>query len=357
MANDEAGEKTEEPTSKQFEKAQDEGNVAKSRELTAGIFLTLSIIFFYFYFPYFISGCEEIFREFFAFEHFMVTTETVKSVFYLCIIMMAKLALPFLAFFFIITFMAEAAQVGIHFSSKALNPKWDKVNFFTSLPKFFQGKRKLMELAKSIFKIVVLGWVAITVIQGKFDALLRLTDAEFMDSTLFMGKLLFEIVFKMAIAVVLLGVLDFAFQKWQHRQDLKMTKQQIKEEYKQMEGDPLIRQRIRSAQQELARKRMMADVTKADMVVANPTHYAVALKYDPKTASAPYCLAKGQRLVALRIKDIARENGIYIHEDPPLAQTLYKTLEIGDAIPENLYKAIVEILAIVYKKRGRSPFN
>jgi flagellar biosynthetic protein FlhB len=357
MANDEAGEKTEEPTSKQFEKARDEGNVAKSRELTAGIFLTLSIIFFYFYFPYFMSACENIFREFFAFDHFNVTPETVKSVFYLSMLMIAKLTLPALTFFFVITFVVEAAQVGFHVSPKALNPKWDKVNFFTALPKFFQGKRKLMELAKSIFKIIVLGWVAIAAVKGKFDAILRLTDAEFMDSTVFMGKLLFEIVFKMALAVIVLGIMDFAFQKWQHRQDLRMTKQQVKEEYKQMEGDPLIRQRIRTAQQELARKRMMSDAAKADVVVTNPTHYAVALKYDPKVASAPYCVAKGQRLTALRIKDIARENGVYIHEDPPLAQTLYKTLEIGDTIPENLYRAIVEILSIVYQKTGRSPFN
>jgi flagellar biosynthetic protein FlhB len=357
MANDEAGEKTEEPTSKQYEKARDEGNVAKSRELTAGIFLTLAVIFFYFYSPYFIRSSEEIFREFFAFEHFNLTTETIKSVFYLSVFLMAKLILPAMAFFLVITFIAEAAQVGLHFSPKALNPKWDKVNFFTALPKFFQGKRKLVELAKSIFKIIVLGWVAVAAVKGKFDTLLRLTDAEFMDSATFMGNLLLEIMFKMALAIIILGILDFAFQKWQHKQDLKMTKQQVKEEYKQMEGDPLIRQRIRSAQQELARKRMMSDAAKADVVITNPTHYAVALKYDRDVADAPYCVAKGQRLTALRIKDIARENGIYIHEDPPLAQTLYKTLEIGDVIPENLYKAIVEILRIVYKKTGRYPFQ
>jgi flagellar biosynthetic protein FlhB len=349
---DDAGEKTEEPTAKQFEKAREEGNVAKSRELTSGIFLTLCIIFLYFYLPYTIKQFGDLIKELFQFERFTINMESAKYLFYHSLMFMAKIMLPIFIFAFVITFIVEAAQVGFHFSSKAIDPKWDKINFFMALPKYLQAKRKLVELLKSLFKITVLGFVAVIVIKQDLSVIIKLTDAEFMDSSVYLGKLLFELVFKMSLAVVILGIMDFAYQKWQHRQDLRMTKQHVKEEYKQMEGDPLIRQRIRNAQQELARKRMMSDVPKADVVVTNPTHYAVALKYEPGKAKAPYVVAKGQRLMALRIKEIARQNNVYIHEDPPLAQTLYKTLDIGDEIPENLYRAVVEILAVIYGKRG-----
>jgi len=353
VANDEAGERSEDPTSKQYENARDEGNVAKSKELTSGILLTLTMIFLFFYFPFMLDGSKNMISEFFHFGADALNSESVKYVLYFALLMFGKLVLPFFLFVFIIAFAAEAAQVGLHISSKALEPKWDRINFFTSLPKFFKGKRKLMELLKSIFKIVVLSWLAISIINGHINTILRMTDAEFMDSSVFMGKLLFELVFKTALVVLLLGILDFAYQKWQHKQDLKMTKQQVKEEYKQMEGDPLIRQRIRNAQRELARKRMMSDVPKADVVVTNPIHYAVALKYDSEKGRVPVVVAKGQRLMALKIKDLARESGVYIHEDPPLAQTLFKTLDIGDEIPENLYKAIAEILAIVYSMKNK----
>ncbi len=354
MANDDGGEKSEEPTAKQFEKAREEGNVAKSKELSSGIILTLMMIFLYFYFPIALKWCEDLFNEFFQFSQFTMTPESTKVLFYTSLLMIGKIVLPFFVFIFVIAVLAEAAQVGLHVSPKALEPKWEKVNFFQGLPKFFQGKRKLVELAKSIFKIIVLGWLAVSIVQKHMPEIVRMTDAEYMDSTIFTGKLIFELMFKLALAVLILGIADFAYQKWQHKQELKMTKQQVKEEYKQMEGDPLIRQRIRNAQREIARKRMMQDVPSADVVVTNPTHYAVALKYDTGGSRPPYVVAKGMRLMALKIKDIARENGIYIHEDPPLAQTLYKTLDIDDDIPENLYKAIAEILAVIYSsKKGK----
>jgi flagellar biosynthetic protein FlhB len=353
VANDDSGERSEDPTSKQFDNAREEGNVAKSKELTSGILLTLAMLFLYFYFPFMLDGSKRMFREFFRFGTDPLNGESVKNIFYFCLLVLGKLLLPFFLFIFIVAFISEAAQIGLHVSTKALEPKWDRINFFTGLSKFFKGKRKLVELLKSIFKIVVLGWLAISIIKGNIDTILRMTDADFMDSTVFTGKFLFELIFKIALVVLVLGILDFAYQKWQHKQDLKMTKQQVKEEYKQMEGDPLIKQRIRNAQREIARKRMMSDVPKADLVVTNPIHYAVAIKYEPEIERAPIVVAKGQRLMALKIKEIAMQAGVYIHEDPPLAQTLYKTLDIGDEIPENLYKAIAEILAIVYKLKNQ----
>jgi flagellar biosynthetic protein FlhB len=186
-------------------------------------------------------------------------------------------------------------------------------------------------------------------VRKKVPVILRLGDSEPMDSIIFFLLLVFEVFLKIGILILLLAIVDFMYQKWQNNKDLKMSKQEVKEEFKQMEGDPLIKQKIRSLQREMARKRMMSDVPKADVVVTNPTHFAVALKYEPGKTRAPTCVAKGQRLLALRIKEIAKENGVLVHEDPPLARTLFKTVDIGDEIPENLYKAVAEILALVGK--------
>jgi flagellar biosynthetic protein FlhB len=350
---DDSGDKTEDPTDQQYRKAREEGNVAKSRELTSGVVLTLSAIFIFFYFPYFFAQCEELMVAFLQMFDYRIDTETIKPIMFWGVIAFGKmLILPFI-FFLIITFAAEAMQVGLFVSMKAIEPKWEKINFFQGLPKFFAVKRKLFDLIKSLFKVIVLSILSIKIIGDNMETIMRMTDADIMDSTGFMGLLLFEIFFKIALVVLLLGVVDFAYQKWQHKQDLKMTKQQIKEEYKQMEGDPLIKQRIREMQRENARKRMMESVPSADVVIANPIHYAVALKYDQSSGNAPICVAKGQRLMALKIKDIAREHGVYIHEDPPLAQTLYKTVEINEQIPENLYKAVAEIIAIVYAMKNK----
>jgi flagellar biosynthetic protein FlhB len=156
-----------------------------------------------------------------------------------------------------------------------------------------------------------------------------------------------------AILLVIVALSDFLFQKWQWSQDLRMTKQEVKEEFKQMEGDPLVKRRIRNLQMEMARKRMMSEVPKSDVVITNPTHYAVAIKYEMGKDVAPKVVAKGQRLVALKIKELAKEHNIITHEDPPLARTLYSSVDIGDNIPENLYKAVAEILAFVYKLRNK----
>jgi flagellar biosynthetic protein FlhB len=164
---------------------------------------------------------------------------------------------------------------------------------------------------------------------------------------------MYELVWKIGFLSLVMALIDYAYVRYQHKEDLKMTKKEIKDEHKQMEGDPQIKGRIRRAQRELARQRMMEDVPKADVVVTNPTHYAVALRYNIGQDRAPICLAKGQRLMALRIREVAKENGILIHEDPPIARSLFKTVDIGEEIPENLYKAVAEILALVDKFKNK----
>jgi flagellar biosynthetic protein FlhB len=179
--------------------------------------------------------------------------------------------------------------------------------------------------------------------------ILTLANADIRDTIVFFARLVYEILWKIGLFFLLVAIADFAYQKYQHKQDLKMSKQEVKDEHKQMEGDPQIKQRIRQVQRDMARKRMMEDVPDSDVVVTNPTHYSVALRYNPGDDRAPIVLAKGQRLMALKIREVARENGILIHEAPPIARSLYNTVDIGDEIPENLYKAVAEILAMVEK--------
>jgi len=157
---------------------------------------------------------------------------------------------------------------------------------------------------------------------------------------------------KMTLMLMVLGLFDYAYQRWEFERSIRMSKQEIKEEYKQMEGDPLVKRRIRQRQRELARRRMMSDVPKADVVITNPTHVAVALSYDRKVAEAPVVLAKGKGLIAQRIREIARENRVPVVQNPPLARAIYAQVEVGEEIPESLYKAVAEVLAFVYRLRG-----
>jgi flagellar biosynthetic protein FlhB len=184
--------------------------------------------------------------------------------------------------------------------------------------------------------------------------IVSLINADINFTIAYTGRLIFQVFFSVSIVVLIIAIFDFGYQKWQYEKDLMMSRSELKEELKQMEGDPLVRQRIRSIQREMARRRMMAEVPKADVVVTNPTHYAIAIKYDDKKDSAQKVVAKGQNLIALRIIEIARSHYIAIYQDPPLARLLYNTIDIGEEIPENLYKAIAEVLAFVYNLKKRA---
>jgi flagellar biosynthetic protein FlhB len=234
-----------------------------------------------------------------------------------------------------------------------MEPKLSKINPISGFGRLF-SKKSLVELIKSLIKIFAVGFIAWSVIKSELNTIMTLSTAEPRMSIIFLSKLIFEISFKVAILLVLVALVDFLYQKWQWQQDLKMSKQEIKEEFKQMEGDPLVKRRIRSLQMDMARKRMMSDVPESDVVITNPTHYSVAIRYKAGEDKAPKVLAKGQRLVALRIREIAKENGILIHEDPPLARSIYSSVEIGEEIPENLYKAVAEILAFVYQMKNKN---
>ena len=219
--------------------------------------------------------------------------------------------------------------------------------------KTFFNKRKVVELIKSLLKVFVLTAYAWYLVHNELETIVRMTDADYRDQMVYLGHLVFDVSIRIAALVLVIGIADYAYQKWQHNEDLKMTKQEVKEEYKQMEGDPIVKNRIRQAQRDAARQRMMEEVPKSDVVITNPTHYAVALEYDMATMPAPKVTAKGVDTVALRIKSVAEENDVPIVENPPLARALFASTEIDQTIPTEHFKAVAEVINYVMQLKNQ----
>ena len=252
-----------------------------------------------------------------------------------------------------ISLFANYIQVGFVLSLEPISPKLERINPLEGHKRIF-SKRSLLELVKSIIKIIIIAYVAYTVIRNHIDIFPLMLDMDLTDSLRLIFTIAFEVGIKSAITLLILSIFDYFYQWYEYETGLMMSKQDIKEEYKEVEGNPQVKSRIRQLQRQMARSRMMADVKDADVVITNPTHYAVALAYDATIHSAPVIIAKGIDKIAEKIKDIANKEDVPIVEDKTLAQILYKTAEVGDIIPESLYNAVAEILALVYslKERG-----
>lgn len=246
-------------------------------------------------------------------------------------------------------------QVGSLFTIDPIMPKFSRLNPVEGLKRMF-GLKALVQLVKSLFKVIVFGYFLFDVIRDNIKVFPALQGISVFQSAIFLGNLLSELVWKIAIAFVIIAVGDFLYQWWEYEKNLRMSHQEIKEEYKQTEGDPQLKAQIKKRQRMLAMRRMMEDLKQADVVVTNPTHYAVALKYDLAIHPAPYVVAKGQNEIALRIRAIAEENGIIIMENKPLARALYAQVELGQVVPADLYKAVAEVLAFVYKLNKRKRY-
>jgi flagellar biosynthetic protein FlhB len=250
---------------------------------------------------------------------------------------------------------AAAASVLVHgvtFSTKPLNPDLGKLNPGKGIKKIF-SLDSVSELVKSIIKIVILSLVAVLAVRGKWAEIAAFSDLGVAGFALQSGRIMLLVISRTLWVFAVLAVGDYVYQKWRFEKGLRMSRQEIKEETKSTEGDPLVKSRIKSVQREMARRRMMEDVPTADVVITNPTRLAVALKYDREKAAAPYVVAKGRDLIAARIREIARENGVPIVEDKPLARSLYKSVEIGQESPVDLYKAVAGVLAYVYRLKNR----
>jgi flagellar biosynthetic protein FlhB len=259
---------------------------------------------------------------------------------------------PVIAAVYVTAFTANVAQVGFQFTTEPLKFKPDKINPISGFKRMFSAKN-LFNLIKSIIKVVIVGFIAYSYVNDRLSDLMTLMGADIKIIIRMGFDMLFDLAFRICAAMLILALVDYAWQWWQHEQDLKMTKQEIKEEYKQMEGDPKIKSKIKEKQRKISMQRMMSSVPQADVVITNPTHYAIAVKYDLAIADAPIVLAKGQDYVALRIRKLAEENNVTIVENKPLARALYDSVEIGEKIPIELYHAVAEVLAFVYNLKNK----
>jgi flagellar biosynthetic protein FlhB len=263
----------------------------------------------------------------------------------------AKVVIPILGCAFIVGLLSSYIQVGFLFTTKSISFKLDRLNPINGFKKIF-SKKSLVEFIKSLAKILVVGYVTFSYVLSQSKNVANILDMEISSIIGFLGKATINVALRAAIVLIILAVLDYFYQKWEFENELKMSKQEIKEEYKQTEGDPQIKSKIKEKQRQMAMRRMMQDVPKADVIITNPTHFAVAVRYDQEQDNAPIVLAKGQDLIALNIRELAGKHEVPIIENKPLARALYNTVEIGEYIPPDLYQAVAEVLAYVYKLKN-----
>lgn len=351
------GEKTEPATEKKLREAREEGKVAKSKELTSAfdlivLFLILKI-FVTMVGKGFIGVFEQTYRlipDFLSMYAMDVSPQAVSSFFSNVFVEMLAIAWPFFLFGFAVTLLVSILQVGWKVSGKPMQPKLDRFNPVSGFKRII-SKDSIFEFFKSVLKIAVIIYVAYSSIKDHQNELFILYDIPLGQAVALCGDIIINAGLKISIVYLVVGIADYIYQKFRFNEEMKMTKQEVKDEYKNTEGNPEIKGRQRQRMREASRRRMMQDVPKADVVITNPTHLAVAIKYDPETNRAPVVLAKGEDYLAQKIREAARENHIEIVENKPLARMLYANVEVGSEIPPELYQAVAEILAMVYNMR------
>ena len=347
MAEDSGQERTEEATAKRRQDFREKGQVAQSKEVATAALLTMSLLLWVFYARHFWSDLQSIYNSLLRMmAEFQATPMAVVNLAWEMGAVMAKLLWPIFLMTLVVGFFASFLQVGPLFSTKVFQPELSKFDPIKGMAKFV-SKRSAVELVKSMAKISLIGFVAYRTVANEFDTALTLPMLDLNQTLIFLAQVAFLVLGKTCGIIILLAVIDFAFSRYEMEQKMKMTKQEVKEEFKETEGDPQLKARVRSMQQEMARKRMMAEVPKADVIVTNPTHLSVAISYQRSEMDAPKIVAKGADHLAFRIREIAREHKVPIIENKPVARALYKQ-EIGDEIPEEMFTAVAELLAYVY---------
>lgn len=347
-------EKTEEPTQKRLEDARLEGNVPRSVELSSTMILLTGVLGIYFLGSMMWRRMEEV--GYFFFNNAVdleINRESVTEFTKAAVYFLIQVTGPLFLLLIVVGVISGIAQSGPNFTLKPLQPKASKLNPLKGLKRTFASSRALVELLKSLLKVVIVTGLSAWTINGMFADYILLLDQEVGQFFLYLMKQIFLLSLRIALVLMIIAILDYLWQRYQHIKNLRMSRQEVKDERKQQEGDPVIKSRIRAIQMEMARRRMMQAVKEADVVVTNPTSLAVALKYDQEEMNAPVLIAKGARLVAEKIKEIARANDIPIVENKPLAQVLYKTVELGMEIPAQLYRAVAEVLAYVYRLKKK----
>lgn len=353
------GEKTEPATAKKLTDARKEGQVAKSREISNALgLMTLFLVL-----KYWVGNLGETLFAMFAVTYSKIPELvklpggdiSVKDMSNLIQEVMGKFLttlLPLLLIGSLVAFLGDYVQVKWRPTSKPLKPKFSKLNPIKGFKKIF-SPQSIAELIKSIFKVLFITWVVYGTLKKEYNDIFLLYDMPLWSAVLWAGEVAINLGLKIAAVYFIIAFGDLAYQKWKFKEDMKMTKQEVKDEMKNAEGDPQIKSKQRSRMREASMRRMMQSLPQADVVITNPTHYAVAIKYNPELYAAPYVVAKGEDYLAQKIKETAREHNIEIVENKPLARMLYNTVEIGEVIPPELYQAVADVLAMVYQLQGK----
>ncbi|MBN2308592.1 MAG: flagellar biosynthesis protein FlhB [Candidatus Hydrogenedentes bacterium] len=349
MPEESGGEKSLPASPHKKQKARQEGNIAKSQDLNAAWTMLVALLVFT------LMGGRMLAQMVDATRHYLsavawlrIDMNTLQQVALEVVARMGRLMLPFLIIMAIAGLIINIVQVGILFTLEPLKPKPQKLNIFTGWKKFFNA-RSGVELLKSVAKLGIIGYIVLLSLRGRWEQVLALPYLTPLWATKAVAGIVCAVWLRVVLVMIVLGILDYAFQWWMREQELRMTVQEAREETKHLEGDPRIKRRIREIQRQMAYQRMMGEVPTADVIVTNPTRYAVALRYNMATMNAPVLVAKGTRLLAERIREIAEEHDVPIVEKPELARTLYRTIDVGGVVPEKLFRAVAEVLAFVYQ--------
>lgn len=354
MAETTGQERTEDPTARKLRQAREEGNVARSTDLTAAFMLLASIVLLY-------TFGKRLFEAMAAALHRLLVaedasnptrTDDLASIGEYLMNLMGWTLLPLLVAVAGVGMLITAGQTGLMLTGKPLVPKFSRINPLSGAKRLFDA-RAAIRLVMSLGKVVIISTVATIFIMADIEAIAALPMMTIGAASATAAHMTFMLAIKLAGVLIVLALLDFAFQKFQHTKDLKMTRQEVRQELKDMDGDPMMKQRRARVARQLAMQRMAQQVPQADVIITNPTHLSIALRYDSDAMRAPKVIAKGADLMAMRIRQIATANGIPLVERKPLARALYGSVEVGDEVPEEHYTAVAEILAYVYRLSGK----
>lgn len=349
-------EKTEKATPKKRQDARKKGQVFQSRDLSAAILL-LAIIFSLRLFGSFMT--TEVIRFFdlmmkeYNGKLASFTVSDVINLYGAFLGVIFRILMPTFGVAVVVALGAQLAQIGFLFTTEPVMIKLEKLNPLKGFKRMF-SLNALVELLKSIAKISIIGLVGYWYVASRSEELLQMVHMDVRESAFLMMDLVIEVGLRMALVLLMIGIIDFMYQKWSYEKNLKMSKKEIKDEYKQQEGNPEVKAKIKQKQRQISMQRMMQEVPKADVIITNPVHFAVAIKYDLEKAQAPYVIAKGQDYLAIRLKEIGKAHRVHVVENKPLARALYASVEVGQTIPQELYQAVAEILAFVYNMKGKT---
>lgn len=350
-----SGDKTEKATPRRRREARKKGQVVKSMELNSAVVLLLLYLGFKLFGAFILKNLNTMVTDFLSDNYISDAMDfgtDAKMIYISALKYYVIICAPFFAIAVITAVVINYLQVGFMFLPNLLAMRFDRINPFSGLKRIF-SMRAFVDFLKSILKLIIVGTVVYNEFKKSFDTIPNLIYIDLMEGSILIWTSIMNIMWKSGLALLVFGLFDYGYQWWEYEKSIRMTKEEVKQEYKLLEGDPQIKSRIKRVQRQMAMSRMMQKVPSADVIITNPTHYAVALEYNEKKGKAPVVIAKGKDLVALRIKEEAKKHNVEIVENKPLAQTLFKTTEIDQEIPEDLYQAVAEILAVIYRAKLR----